>query len=82
MAWEAFLPKAFIQGSWMENQGFNGKGKDAPFWQIGLTINFPIWTGLTRVAHIREADARQLAVTEQRIALKEFCECGNSFFTW
>ena len=70
VAWEAFLPKAFIQGSWMENQGFNGKGKDAPFWQIGLTIDFPIWTGLTRVAHIREADARQLAVTEQRIALK------------
>ncbi len=69
-AWEAFLPKAFIQGSWMENQGFNGKGKDSPFWQIGLTVDFPIWTGLTRVAHIQEADARKLAVTEQRNVLK------------
>ena len=69
-AWESFLPKAFIQGNWMVNEGYNGKGKDAPFWQIGLTVDFPIWTGLTRVARIQEADARQLAVTEQRNVLK------------
>ncbi len=69
-AWEAFLPKAFIQGSWMENQGCNGKGKDAPFWQIALTVDFPLWTGLTRVARVQEADARQLAITEQKNILK------------
>ncbi len=70
VAWESFLPKAYIQGNWMVNQGFNGKGKDAPFWQIGLTVDFPIWTGLTRVARVQEADAKQLAITEQRNVLK------------
>ena len=54
----------------MENQDFNGKGKDAPFWQIGVTVDLPIWTGLTRIARIQEADARQKAAIEQSNVLK------------
>jgi outer membrane protein len=69
-AWTSFLPNAVLQASWMENQGFNGKGKDAPFWQIGLTVDLPIWTGLTRIARVQEADARQEAALYQSSALK------------
>ena len=69
-AWTSFLPNAVVQASWMENQGFNGKGKDAPFWQIGLTVDLPIWTGLTRIARVQEADARHEAALEQSNALK------------
>ena len=69
-AWTSFLPSAVVKASWMENQGFNGKGKDTPFWQIGVTVDLPIWTGLTRVARIEEADARQEAALEQSNALK------------
>ncbi|HKJ81638.1 MAG TPA: TolC family protein [Ignavibacteriaceae bacterium] len=69
-SWLSFLPKAVLQGSWMENQGFNGKGKDAPFWQLGVTVDLPIWTGLTRVARIQEAEARSDAALYQSNALK------------
>ncbi len=69
-AWESFFPKAVIQGSWMENQGFNGDGKNAPFWQIGVTVDLPIWAGGTRIARIQEADARQEAALYQSDVLK------------
>ncbi len=83
-AWESFLPKAFIQGSWMVNQGFNGKGKDAPFWQVALTIDLPIWTGLTRAARIQKADAKQLAANEKENVLKEsaIAELESAFGDW
>jgi outer membrane protein TolC len=69
-AWSSFLPKAFIQWSWMENQGFNGEGKNSPFWQIALTVELPIWTGGTRIARIQEADAKQEAAVYQSSVLK------------
>ncbi len=69
-AWASFLPKAFLHGSWMENQGFNGEGKNASFWQIALTVDIPIWTGGTRLARIQEVDARQDAAVYQSKVLK------------
>ena len=62
---EAWLPKAFVQASWMENQGFNGKGKNDPFWGIGITVNLPLWTGGVRSARIQEAKAKEMAVSWQ-----------------
>ncbi len=67
---ESFLPKAFVQASWMENQGFNGKGKNDPFWQVGITLALPIWTGGTRIARIQEANARKNTAAYRSDVLK------------
>jgi outer membrane protein TolC len=69
-SWASLFPKAVIQGSWVENQGFNGMGKDAPYWQVALTVDLPIWNGLTNVARIQEAEARRDAALYQNRALK------------
>ena len=54
------LPDLNVNGSWLQNQGFDGDGDDT--WALFVQIKVPLWDGGGRRAAVRQAEAGKAAI--------------------
>jgi len=57
----AYFPHFFANATWLQNQGYNGSGKNNPTWQITFQARLPLWTGGRRQAQLGQAKAQRRA---------------------
>jgi len=62
------LPQLNLNGSWIQNQGYNGEGDDT--WVMAIQVSLPLWDGGSRKAAVAKAEAGSSAVRYQLAALK------------
>jgi outer membrane protein TolC len=62
------LPSLNLDGSWMQNQGFNGEGDDT--WALFATLQLPIWDGGGRRAAVEEARSNRQVLRHELAALR------------
>ncbi len=64
------LPALNLDGSWLQNQGFNGEGDDT--WALFATLQVPLWDGGGRRAAVEEARSnRQVLHHELAVLLNQ-----------
>ncbi len=57
------LPDLNVNGSWLQNQGFDGDGDDT--WAVFVQIQVPLWDGGGRRAAVRQAEAGKAAIRHE-----------------
>ena len=57
------LPNLNVNGSWLQNQGFDGNGDDA--WALFVQLQVPLWDGGSRRASVRQAEAGRTAIRHE-----------------
>ena len=57
------LPGLQVNGSWLQNQGFDGEGDDT--WALFVQLKMPLWDGGGRRAAVRQAEAGKTAVLRE-----------------
>jgi len=57
------LPDLNVNGSWFQNQGFDGEGDDT--WALFVQLKVPLWDGGGRRAEVRRAEAGRKAVRHE-----------------
>ena len=62
------LPALNLDGSWIQNQGFNGEGDDT--WALFATLQLPLWDGGGRRAAVEEARSNRQVLRHQLAALR------------
>ena len=62
------LPELNINGSWLQNQGFNGEGDDT--WAMFIEVKVPLWDGGSRRSAVSGAEAGFMAIRYQLAALQ------------
>jgi len=62
------LPALNLDGSWLQNQGFDGEGDDT--WALFATLQVPLWDGGGRRAAVEEARSGRLAIRHDLAALR------------
>ncbi len=67
-AFAARLPSLQLNGSWMQNQGFDGEGDDT--WALFATLQLPLYDGGGRRAAVEEARSSRLAIRHDLAALR------------
>ena len=67
-AFASRLPSLNLNGSWLQNQGFNGEGDDT--WALFATLRVPLYDGGGRRAAVEEARSSRLALKHDLAALR------------
>lgn len=62
------LPALNLDGSWLQNQGFNGEGDDT--WALFATLQVPLWDGGGRRAAVEEARSNRQVLHHELAALR------------
>lgn len=62
------LPELNVNGSWLQNQGFDGDGDDT--WSLFVKIQVPLWDGGGRRAAVSQAEAGRTVVRHELAALQ------------
>ncbi|NIA11244.1 MAG: TolC family protein [Nitrospiraceae bacterium] len=62
------FPELNIDGSWIQNQGFNGEGDNT--WALFVQLQLPLWDGGNRRSAIAKAEAGRSATRYQLAALR------------
>ncbi len=62
------FPELNINGSWIQNQGFNGDGDD--IWALFVQFQLPLWDGGGRKSAIDRAEAGRRVIRHQLTALQ------------
>ncbi len=62
------LPSLNLDGSWLQNQGFNGEGDDT--WSLFATLQLPFWDGGGRRAAVEEVRANRQVLRHELAALR------------
>ncbi len=57
------LPDLNINGSWLQNQGFDGDGDDT--WALFVQLKVPLWDGGGRRAAVRRAEAGRTVIRHE-----------------
>jgi len=57
------LPDLNVNGSWLQNQGFDGDGDDT--WALFVQLQIPLWDGGGRRAAVRRAEAGRTAIRHE-----------------
>ncbi len=57
------LPDLNVNGSWLQNQGFDGDGDDT--WALFVHLQIPLWDGGGRRAAVRRAEAGRTAIRHE-----------------
>jgi outer membrane protein TolC len=57
------LPDLNVNGSWLQNQGFDGDGDDT--WALFVQFQVPLWDGGGRRAAVRRAEAGRTAIRHE-----------------
>ena len=62
------FPELNMNGSWMENRGFDGDGDHT--WALFVQLQLPLWDGGSRRAAVAKAEAGRVAIRHQLTALQ------------
>jgi len=62
------FPELNVNGSWIQNQGFNGEGDDT--WALFVQLRMPLWDGGGRRSAIAKAEAGRRVTRHQLTALQ------------
>jgi outer membrane protein TolC len=62
------FPELNINGTWIQNQGFNGDGDDT--WTLLVQLQLPLWDGGNRRSAIAKAEAGRRATRHELTALQ------------
>lgn len=62
------LPDLGLNGSWMQNQGFNGEGDDT--WTLSVQLMVPLWDGGGRRATVARAESARTVIRHQLATLR------------
>lgn len=62
------LPKLAVDGSWIQNQGYNGAGGDS--WALSVQMGMPLWDGGGRRAEVEKSSANTRMLQQKLTALR------------